>query len=507
MPRIVSSIKKHITTTEFWRALSFVLKRLESIAKYLTTLPLPFTLSLYILHLVRAGLRIFSFFYKTKNKNLGDTCKLLFALFKVSIAIIAIVLLGCGLVSLPTVLLTAFFAYNILKLIHSSIIFLASTVSYLKIDKNCIEQQWMRAQYRDNITKHVAMLGAGLLFMLLICMLSAGASILIWTHPLLLLADAAICLAFIASAGYLTYKMRKNKRTTGETSFLKKDQTAKIKKFLLLYGLGIVALLIAAVTPSLGLAVIPLALILLSAQDALLTIYYYFYGVDIPSPEPAHLNEEQLNASILQKNRDYYQTLSPILYLQTQVTEKLPHPEDVSKANKKILLKVALVKLLQLENKLEKISQLGSVGRFFSPQKKLKIKKEYLLYELACTLNTDNKEVLIDLFIQAIIDLPSSKRAAVLENNLSKLLEYRNILSIPELNKNLLAQLVLIAQQFKAQQREYPEQTEVVKPKAFYQSFWKKVGACQALSEACQATRTIEESLTLSNKSWGFCAD
>ena len=136
---VVSSIKKHITTTEFWRAMSFVLKRLETIAKYLTKLPLPFTFSLYILHLARAGLRIYSYFNKTNNKNLGDTFKLLFAVFKVSIAIIALILLGCGLVSLPAVLLSAFFAYSILKLIHSSIVLCISSVFYLKIDKNCLE--------------------------------------------------------------------------------------------------------------------------------------------------------------------------------------------------------------------------------------------------------------------------------------------------------------------------------------------------------------------------------
>jgi hypothetical protein len=509
MPRIVSSIKKHITTTEFWRVLSFVLKRLESIAKYLTKLPLPFTFSLYILHLVRAGLRIFSYFYTTKNKNLGDTCKLLFAIFKLSIAIIALVLLGCGLVSLPSVLLSSFFAYSILKLIHSSIVLLVSSISYLKIDKHCIEQQWRRAQYRDNFTKHVGMLGAGLLFVLLTCLLSVGTSILIRSNPLLLLADTAIYMAFIASVGYLAYKITKNKRLA-ESSFLKADQIAKIKKFLLLFGLGIVALLVTAATPSLGVTAITLALILLCAQDVLLTFYYYFYGVYIPNPEPANLHEEQLNAGICQRSRDYYQTFSPILYLQTQVTEKLKHPEDVNKANKKLLLKVAFVKLLQLENKLEKILKLGTVSRFFSPQKKLNVKKEYLLHELAWSLNTDNKEALIDLFILAIIGLPASKRAALLENNVFELLELLDFLGIeaerydidyrhPQLNKNLLAQLF-----FMAKQREFTQQAEVVKPKAFYQSFWKKVGACDALSQAFRATRTIEQDLHLSNKSWAI---
>jgi hypothetical protein len=474
MPRFVSNIKKHITTTEFWRALSFVLKRLETIAKYLTKLPLPFTVSLYILHLIRAGLRIYSYFSKTKNKNLGDTCKLLFAVFKVSIAIIAIVLLVVGLVSLPGMLLTSFFAYSILKLIHSSIVLLMSTVSYLKIDKKCIEQQWRRAHYRDNITKHASILSAGLLFVLLTCLFNTSKIILVWSNPLLLLIDVVMGIALFAATLYVAYKIAKNKRL-GENSWLTSLQIAKIKKFLMLFGLGLVALIVTVTTPSLGVPVIIFALVLLCTQDVLLTIYYYFYGVYIPNPEPANLSEAQLNAGINQKSRDYYQTFSPIYYLQTQVTEKLPRAEDINKTNKKILVKVALVKLLQLENKLEKIATLNKINRFFSSEKKLNVKKEYLLCELAWSLNTNNYEELIDIFILTSTDLFESKMISTSKDY--------------ELQK-ILGQLFFLAEQEKSIQR-----TEVVKPKLFYQSFWKKVGACDALSQAFRASRNIEEQI------------
>lgn len=472
MPRFVSDIKKHITTTEFWRALSFVLKRLESIAKYLTSLPLPFTFSLYFLHLIRAALRIVSYFYKTKNKNLGDTCKLLFALFKVSIAVIAIVLLGCGLATLPAILLSSFFAYSVLKLIHSAIVLLVSTVFYLKIDKNCIEQQWRRAQYRDNISKHVCMLGAGLLFVLLTCMFLAGTSILSWTNPLMLLVDGVICVALLATVAYFAYKVAKNIRISGENSLLKKDQIAKIKKFLWMFGLGIIALLLTAATPWVGVSAITYALILLSAQDALLTIYYYFYAVYIPDPEPANLSEEQLNERFGQSSRDYYQNFSPIYYLQTQISEKFPQIDDVNKANKKLLLKVTLLKILQLRNERAKNAKLGVMSQFFSLEEKFKVKEEYLLRELAWSLNTDNLEDLIELIL-ANSDLLENKRSGVLDD-----LELQKI----------LGQLVFFAEQEKRTQR-----AEVVKPKLFYQSFWKKVGACEALSQAFRASRNIEE--------------
>ncbi|KAF5292203.1 hypothetical protein FQR65_LT11301 [Abscondita terminalis] len=460
---IVSSIKKHITTTEFWRAMSFVLKRLETIAKYLTKLPLPFTFSLYILHLIRAGLRIYNYFNKTKNKNLGDTFKLLFAVFKVSIAIIALILLAYGLVSLPAVLLSAFFAYSILKLIHSSIVLFISSVSYLKIDKDCLEQQWRRAHYRDNITKHVSLLSGGLLFVLLTCLFNAGASILIWTNPLLLLVDVLIGVALLASTLYFSYRIAQNKRTASEHTGTKRDKITEIKKFLLLFGLNLVALLVIATAPSLGVAAVISALILLCTQDVLLTIYYYFYGVYIADPEPANLDEEQLNARFDQTSRDYYQTFSPTYYLQTQVSEKFPQPNDVIKANKKLLLKVTLTKILQLRSKRAKTVKLGLISRFFSLEEKFATKEEYLLRELAWTLNTDNLQDLIDLIL-ASSDLLANKRVGVLED-----LELQKI----------LGHLVGLAEQEKRVQQ---------------------VGACEAISQALQVSREIETHLNSNSK-------
>lgn len=510
MLRVVSSIKEHITTTEFWRASSFVLKRLESIAKYLTKLPLPFTFILYFLHLIRAALRIFNYFHKTKNKNLGDTFKLLFAFFKVSIAVIALILMGCGVFSLPSILLTSFFAYSIFKLIHSSVVLLVSTISYLKLDRNSIEQQWRRAQYRENMNKHTSIMGTGLLFVLLTCLLNAGTSILLWSNPLLLLMDIMICTLLMAASFYLGYKFVKNKCVNGNL-FLKAEDIVAIAKFLGLFSLGIMALIVAVATPGLGISAITYALILLCAQDSVLTIYYYFYSVDIPDPEPANLREDQFNAAISQERRDYYHTFSPVLYLQTPVSETLPQAEEAIKRNKKLLLKATFVKLVELENKLEKISKLNTINKFFSQQKKLNIKKEHLLYELAWTLNTHNMEVLIDLFIQAIIDFPENKRTTILEINLFELLELLELLRIetehyfidcyhPQLNKNFLAQLF-----FMAKQEDFSKQaeSEKVKPNAFYQSFWKKKSHCVGLLEGFQASRRIEQDVNLSMSRFG----
>lgn len=473
MLMIVSSLQEHITSTDFWRALSFVLKRLETIAKYLTKLPAFFTFSLYLFHLIRAALRIYSFFKRTKNKNLGDTCKLLLAVFKVSIAIIALVLLGWGLVSLPTLLLTSFFCYTILKLIHSSIVLSVSSIRYLKIDKNCVEQQWRRAQYRDNITKHACLLSAGLLFVLLTSLFNIGTSIIIWSNPLLLIADGLMAIALIAAFIYLAVKIAKNKQVAAENSLLPKQQIEKIKKFLFLFGLSWIALLVTAVAPSLGVSAIIAALILLCAQDVILTIYYYFNTVDIPNPAPANLNQEHVELST-PSNRDYYQTFSPAYYLQCATSEDHPQVEDVNKANKKFLLKVTLLKILKLRDQREKMAKSNRISRFFSSEEKLKIKEDYLLQELAWSLNTDNLDDLIE-WILATSDLLATKRVGIVED--------------VELQR-ILGHLVFLAEQEKGSQRP-----EIVKPKAFYQSFWKKVGACEAISQALQASREIETHL------------
>lgn len=474
MRMIVSSLQEHITSTDFWRALSFVLKRAETIAKYLTKLPLVFTFSLYVFHFIRAALRVYTYIFQTKNKNLGATCKFLFAVFKVAIAVIALILLSWGLASLPAILLTSFFAYTILKLIHSSIVLLVSSVAYRKIDKNCIEQQWRRAQYRDNISKHACLLSAGLLFILLTSLFNVGTSIIIWTNPLLLIADGLMVVALLSAAIYLIYKISKNKQISADNPLLQKQQIEKIRKFLFLFGLSWVALLVTLIAPSLGVSAIIAALILLCAQDVILTGYYYFNNVDIPNPEPANLSQEQFDY-LSQPNRDYYQTISPTYYLATNISEDHPEAQDVIKTNKNFLLKVTLLKIIELREQRANMAKSSRISRFFSSEKKLRTKEDFLLLELAWSLNTDNLEDLIELILESS-DLLTKKTIGILDD--FKLQE-------------ILGHLVSLSEQEKRNQR-----TEVVKPKTFYQSFWKKVGVCEAISQALQASREIETQLS-----------
>lgn len=516
MLRIVSSLKKHIILIEFWRVMSFVCKRALNIAKILTKLPLSFAFILYILHLIRAGLRVFNFFKKTKNKNSGETLKLIFALFKVLIAVIALCLLASGY-SIPAILLSAFLSYNILKFINSAIILPFSLVSYLKIDKNCIEKQWVRAQYRDNVTKHVCMLSSGFLFVLLTCLFTAGAAGLVWVNPVFMLLMLIAAAAVIGSGIYFIYVAIKHQRISSEYPELKAAQTAKIKRFLLLFGLGLLSLILIALSPFLGFFAVSLALILLNAQDAMLSIYYYFWGVKIPDPMPSNLDAK--NALVQNNSFNYYRCSPPILYLKTG---------DVL-ANKIMLIKVALVKLLQLENKLQILSRkTGILSRFFSGQKKLIIKKKCLLQELAWTLNfniyykeydkKDVKQYMVKLFIEAIIGLYENRQelleqqqntgkilnlktqknignVACLEENLAELLdtdtadyfaENRN----PNLKKNLLFKLFFISEN-----QSLSEEKLNNKPKQFYQSFWTKTSDSEYLSQAFRSARTIEKNL------------
>lgn len=480
--------------------MSFVCKRALTIAKLITKLPLPFAYLLYILHIIRSGLRIVNYFYKTKNKNLGDTLKLFFAIFKVSIAVIALVLLGYGF-AIPTILLSAFFAYNLLKLINSGVILLFSTLAYLKIEKDCVEQQWARAQYQDNIRKHLSMLGTGLLFMLITCIF-IGTSALIWTNPLLVIADVFMGIALLVGALYGGYVITQNRKKTHRKILLTTAQKAKIKRFLSLFGLAIIGLILTVVSPLLGTFSISLALILLSTEDIFLSIYYYFYSAYVPNPIPVNLAENNL---LVDSSRiHYYQTSFPVLHLKT----------DDMQANKVFLLKVSLVKLLQLENKIKKCSSAGILSSFFLDRKKLVSKKKYLMQELIWALNTSNKEDLIHLFIISIISLYQNRQAllasyplmaapltiktrenikniACLEVYLGELLDTdtRDYLAVnrnPNLKKNLLFNLFLLSQNQVLAKKEI-----INKPKQFYQSFWKKLSDCEGLSQAFQTFRKM----------------
>jgi hypothetical protein len=500
MPRVVSNIKKHIIATEFWRLMSFVCKRALNIAKLITKLPLPFAYILYILHIIRSGLRIVNYFYKTKNKNLGDTLKLFFALFKVAIAVIALILLSYGF-AIPTILFSAFFAYNLLKLINSGIILLFSSIAYFKIDKRCVEQQWARAQYQDNIRKHLSMLATGLLF-ILITSIFIGASALIWSNPLLILADVFLGVALLSGAIYAGSLVIKNCKKNHRKKIFTNAQKANIKRFLSLFGLGIIGLILTVASPLLGAFAISLALILLSTEDILLSIYYYFYSAYVQNPIPANLAEN--NVLVDRTSIHYYQTSFPVLHLKTEDRQ----------ANQIFLLKVSWVKLLQLEHKINKLSGAGALSAFFLDRKKLVSKKKYLMQELMWALNITNKEDLIHLFIISMMSLyhdrqlllaPSPamaaslrlktreniKNIACLEENLAELLDIDsdNYLAEhcnPNLKKNILFNLFLLSQNQALAEKEI-----IDKPKPFYQSFWKKLSDCEGLSQAFQSFRKM----------------
>ncbi len=500
MPKFVSDIKKHIIATEFWRLTSFVCKRALNIAKLITKLPLPFAYILYILHIIRSGLRIVDYFYKVKNKNLGNTLKLFFAIFKVSITVTALILLAYGF-AIPAILLSAFFAYNILKFINSSVILLFSTIAYLKIDKHRVEQQWARAQYQNNIKKHLTMLATGLLFILITCIF-IGTSALIWSNPLLILADVLMGLALLAGAIYCASLVMQNRKKNYQKTLFTAAQKADIKRFLTLFGLAITGLLLTIASPLLGVFSISLALILSNTEDIFLSIYYYFYTTYVSYPIPTNLAEN--NVLMASSSIHYYQTSFPVLHLQT----------DDRQANKIFLLKVSWVKLLQLENKIKKFSSLGTLRSFLLDRKKLVSKKKYLMQELMWALNTTNKEELIHLFIISIMSLYQNRQAllashsamvaslslktrenikniACLEENLAELLDtdIRDYLAADRnsnLENNLLFNLFLLSQN-----QVLAEKESIDKPKQFYQSFWKKISDCEGLSQAFQTFRKM----------------
>ena len=157
-------------------------------------------------------------------------------------------------------------------------------------------------------------------------------------------------------------------------------------------------LILTVTSPLLGAFSISLALILLSTEDIFLSIYYHFYSVYVPNPTPANLAAN--NVLVASSNSHYYQTAFPVLHLQS----------DDTQANKIFLLKVSWVKLLQLENKIKKLSSASKLSSFFLDRKKLVSKKKYLMQELMWALNITNKEELIHLFIISIMSLYQNRQ-------------------------------------------------------------------------------------------------
>jgi hypothetical protein len=540
----LKEIRKHIISSGFWRLMSLVLKRGLSIAKVvLQKLPPTLNPILYVLHFLRAFLRVVNFFRKTKNKNLGETRKLFFSLFKVVIALTALAFLCCGF-SIPAVLLSAFFAYSVIKLIDSSGVFIFSLFAFLKTNKNSVENQWMREQYRDNLVKHASILAIGVSITVVTAVFIAGIGVLAWTSPFLLALLASISVFTAASGIYFLVLNYKHRRLGDATTREKLEYHAKRKLFAAFVVFGLVSVALVTIAPLFTLSALGVAIMLLNSLDAIKSIYDYFCDTKVFDSKPGNL--EAQNSLIDAARKDYYACKDRILYLKTLETGPgIEKSEEIIQANKIFVAKEGLVKLLALQHKLLILSEKeqGFFSYLFAEKAKIATKKDCLTHELAGVLKdgkTDphgEKEKLIHLLIEAIISLnkdyekllktleredkdqrftrktqANMENISVLEKNLWELLEYdapklpsnetvagntnleSSATTTPTSNQRVVDSNTnnVLLDLFNVHEKEdLPE--EKTKPKQFYQSFWKKRGDCEDLSLFFKAAKQIEE--------------
>jgi ABC-type proline/glycine betaine transport system permease subunit len=227
------------------RLCALIGKRVISIGKTFQKLPFPFSPLFYVLHLLRAALRLYNFIFYTKNKNLGETRKFLFSAFKVIIAILALVL--CFFMSVPAALGSAFLLYSVVKLLDSSFVLVFSFFAHFKLDKTLPENKWRRDQYWDNIIKHINILALGVAMTLLTAIVLAGGVVnIVWISPIIILSLAiasvvtVVSFFYLCSLGYQHYKFRND-------SVLQAETDANLKKFAGLFVVWLLALAFAAI--------------------------------------------------------------------------------------------------------------------------------------------------------------------------------------------------------------------------------------------------------------------
>lgn len=396
---VLKSTVEHIASSAFWRLFALVGKRLIAIGKTFSTLPFPFTPILYVLHCLRAVLRLVNYFRKTQNKNLGETRKFLFSAFKVAIAIVAFAL--CFFMPIPLVLGTAFLLYSVIKLVDSSGVLIFSFFAHLKLDKNLPENKWRRDQYWDNIIKHLSILGIGVAMTLLTSIVLLGAvEKIVWTSPVIILSLAVASVVTVVGIFYLGALFYQRYQCRHDPN-LKAEYDTNIKKFA---GLFIVWLLVLAsvsvpffLPSALALGFVAGFLSACNLYDSVKSIYDYFDKTKVADPTPDNLEPKN---SLEENGAWCYYGTGFIPYLKTFSSNlNTSSVSTLVETNHIYLIKEVLIYVKALENKL---------SQFSFEQAKRENKIEYTLFGLAETLKNNGKndeKYFIDIVKKGILAL------------------------------------------------------------------------------------------------------
>lgn len=277
---------------------------------------------------------------------------------------------------------------------------------------------------------------------------------------------------------YYQYKTCEN---SPDYSWLKAQYQSNVKKHtqILLVG-GLITLALTVV--SLGLVTGPWFLVMVGVASILLVIdmakaiYFYVKGCDVPEPEVASLSQK--NSLIDHSLKDYYYRKCRMARLKT-----INNAEDYV-SNKIYLLKEIVVKIIQLESQLKNFSQ---CKRFFSPiyfyeKQKIKEKIEGLRQEASRLLNDDEKNsLLLNRVIEALKEddrnVNKKDKTLISKKNIDHLIANDEITRLNGL--------------FSA--RGDLRKKDSVCSQAYRQSFFRKKGDCEDISDACQKLRELEK--------------
>jgi hypothetical protein len=507
----LEKVVAHISSYEFWRTLVYVGKGLIRTAKIFLTLSFLFTPLLYLLHFIRALLRVVNYKRNTKNKNLGETRKLLFSLFKILIAAVAFGF--CFFMSpVPVVFATAFLLYSTVKLLDSTGVLVFSIVAHFKINKNSSENQWRRAQYWDNIIKHTNILVTGVTATLLFAIvLAGGVAAIVWISPVMLLTLAITAVVTVVSFAYLSALIHQYRQS--KTQDEKAAYRENIKKFAKIFAFWLVCLTLVGISflipgaPALGF--VAGLLFVFNVYDLAITVYFYFKKPNIVNPEPVNTLKTSVNSLEYVPVHCYYAAKNPLFYLKKGVSTEL---SDCIEVNHLLLVKQSLLYLHILKNKLHRLEKGNGLARWME-KSKIAMKIEYVLHGLAKTLKNENNDCdyLISLLLKVkkSFDSDMDKLAGksfnlnTMENinyiqdftkDLAELIKHHQVISEIDSNaNNLLLSLFLVYNSKDLNEDKQPD-------KSFHQSFFRKTGQATLFWRAFQFCQNQQQEIKKQQK-------
>lgn len=530
----------------FLRTLVLLAKRFSNNFRNIAFIP-NFSFISDFLQFFRPYFGIVIYLFDTKNKNLGKTRKFVFYLFKIGVSIAAIAMLPKIYVAITV----AFFAYNAVKLIDSTLVLFVSFYRHYKIDKNSLENKWKREQYWDNILKHMSISALVVPVTLASAYAFPGAGVmaLITANFIIPFAIAIAGIITVVAIIYLCSLI--NQRFHITDANLKKECDANIKKMAWL--IGICLLSFASVAIAVCLPVIAIKIIGVGA--ALCTIGLIVFRLKKISNALRQTDDENLKANYKRQRRNLLilfgltclffpmaffilpslQAVGPIFLVMTlnsidavkstydvQDDTKIAEPRPANltpinalvevsdsdyyyrknrtlylntkdnQANEIFLSKEGLVKLLELRYK----------STSFGEKDKISDKKTGVINDLASVLyNKGTDEELVNALILGIIELNKdcqqlngSKAKNIVENvpeleeELAELLDYMAVPNESHDNANLLIQLW---RTFKAKDFKQAKRND------YSQSFFKHTADCDDFSRACQASNEIKQTLSM----------